>query len=723
LLTHDVNVSDFALNSEGTRAVSVDNDKSIYIWNVETGDCLFKKPVDIIDEKVDDVLALGYSGDLAIVVTDNFVRGYEDDGTVGYEYQLESEATFGDVDLNGKYVALSVSDFKDDTLQMDNCLILVDAATGEEYKRFPNHTEDSYGKTITYNESYDKLLVDHISSDDDKQNYATYIDINSGEVIDLPINGASYIGGGFANDGDVVLSSMGYHDLLSGEDCNMNVIKCNPLTGETKWTRELYYGGDILSSSYSYLRVREFNLSGTDVAQVLINGIQTLYALDLNTGEDVCSIKTTGYIENFMASLVNDIVCIATSDGQFYYYNGLTGSIYSNYTVDVSDSLIDFHYSNKVFVSKGYRNPSLTVMRFKEDEDYISKNEMESNVYGGSAVSPSGDSYMIQTAGDTDEVTICRVFDTKTGDAIGEYEVEDARYADSEYLDDDTIMTPAYNGTLHFYSIKKKKVEKVEIPEDIISMQFAISNNKRFVGLAHNSNFYVVDTKKREIVNSGEADIRFWSLTISNNGEVIYGITTGDEAYKVDTYSGSTKRIYKGKHVSTVVPSNDDNIIAVATKDGKLCVENLETGETENELDYFGDYQDYVKFSEDNNLLFLQGNDLYFKVYDRSKSKTVFLMDEQMNDLVNSFYDSESNTLSIGSDYDMFIIDLNTYGVLGYAERGRLFIPQYQTIVSVKGSTVTEFKVKTQEDLVEKVHERFGDAKLTEMQSLKYMVD
>ncbi len=724
VLNHDVNVSDFALNVEGTRAVSVDNDNSMYIWNLENGNCLFKKQVDIVNENEDKIIGLGYSGDLAVVVTSNFVRGYEEDGTVSYEYQMESAATFADVDLNGKYVTITVNAYDSETFKTNNYLIVLDAATGAEYKRFINQTELGYGPTIKYDESYDRLLIEHVASDDEEQNFVTYIDLNSENIIDIPITGGAFIGGDFVSDKDIVYSSMSYDALLSGEDCNMLVTKINPLTGEVKWTRELYYGGDILSTSYSHLRVRELDFDGTNISQVLVNGIQTLYVMDLFTGEDVCSVKTNGYIENFMASKNNAMMSIGTSDGKFYYYDGITGSIYNNFTVDVADSLIDFHYSNQVLVAKGYRSPMLTVMRFKADEDYILQKEMENGIYGGAAASPSGDTYVIETsAGRMDDPVICRVFDTKTGEEIGNTHVDDARYADSVYLDDDTIMIPTYDGRLFFYSIKDNDTEILPAPEEAISFGYAISNNKNYVAFTYDSNYYIYSTKDRKLINSGTSDMRFWSLSISNNGKTIYGVNVQNEAYRIDAAAETTERIYEEKLVNAVVTSNEEDIIAVVTKDGHLYVENTTTGETENELEFYGDSNDFVKFSEDNNLLYLQGNDLYFKIYDRIQSKTVFLMDGQMNDLVNSCYDEASNTLSIYNDYDMFIIDLNTFGLLDHAEYGRLYIPQYQTIVSVYGTNLVEFKFKTQKDLVGKVEERFENAKLTELQKLKYLVE
>ena len=120
--------------------------------------------------------------------------------------------------------------------------------------------------------------------------------------------------------------------------------------------------------------------------------------------------------------------------------------------------------------------------------------------------------------------------------------------------------------------------------------------------------------------------------------------------------------------------------------------------------------------------MYLQGDDLYFRIYDRQQDKNVFLMNNQINDLSYTIYDEEKNQLSIFNYTDMYIIDLNSYGFLDYAEYGRLYIPQAQVIVSAYGTTMIEFNVKTQDDLIKKVKEKYGDAELTELQKLKYLV-
>ena len=434
MLKHDVNISDFAVNEDGTRVISVDNDNKIYIWNLDNGECTFKKPVDVVEEEDDRIKAMGFSGDIAIVVSSNYVRGYNDQGEVQYEYEPEDGVTFAEVDDFGKYVAIK-SAYYDDEYEKHDYIEIIDASTGELLKKYENQTAVSYGAVMTFNNDGDTLYVEHLPSNDEDQNYASVINLTTDSIIDVPVEGGAILDVVPTKDGDFAVVSMSYDALISFEDTTMHLIKCDSKTGQVKWSKELEHTGDALDTSYTKLRSRIVETDGVEYRQLFVNTSKKLYVFDMDTGEDVCSFATNSYIENFMVSASSQLVFVGTYDGKFTYYNALTGEVLNDMIVDAAPSLVQFDVKNGVFVSSGFRSPNLTVMRFKEDEDYLIKTEMASGFYGGAAMSPSGDTYVLQTANDAGtNAYSCRVFETATGEEIGTVDIDDGRYAKVYYL-------------------------------------------------------------------------------------------------------------------------------------------------------------------------------------------------------------------------------------------------------------------------------------------------
>ena len=722
-LSHDVNVSDFAVNEDGTKVVSVDYNNKLYIWNLDNGECTFKRPVDIINETDDKVIAVGFSGDTIVAVTNNYIRGFKDNGEIVYERKQDESITFAKISKSGKYIAAKINSYDKKTYEQHEYVQMIDAATGEPGKKYENQTDVTYGAEMNFTKDNSKLLIEHLPGKDDVQNYVSIIDLESGNIVDVPVEGGAVVSIIETKDGDMAAASMSYSAMLAGENAPVHVYKCDINTGEVKWTKDVDYIGGPLNTSYSYLGSRVLELDGQEYNQLMFNGSKKLYVLDLETGESINEITTNAYIQNYMMSASSNLLFVGTADGKLTFYDALTGDISEEVDVDKGNSLVDFDIENGVFVSSGFRSPELTVMRFITDEDYIVKYEMETGFYGGAVSSPSGDTYVLQTVDSaTDNKYIFRVFETATGKEIGQIEVYDGRYGKLSYIDEDTIVIPTYTGKVIYYSISDKKTEIVEIDEDVISIELGVSTNGKYIVFG-NDKYYVIDVEARKIVYQGDSDFHFWTAAISNDGETIYGVDVYGKSYKINAKKGKTKEIFKKYNVNTIVTSQNDNEIAVACTDGLLRVINAETGDVENEIEYYGDQYSFIQFSQDNNQLFLQGDDLYFRIYDRAAEKNVLLMNEQINDVLYTCYDADNNRLSICNYYDMYIIDLNTYGFLDYAEYGRLYIPQSQTIVSAYGKSMTEFKVKNQDDLVKKVKERFGDAKLTEFQRLKYLVN
>ena len=442
------------------------------------------------------------------------------------------------------------------------------------------------------------------------------------------------------------------------------------------------------------------------------------------TGQEIVTITTDSYIENFMLSTVSNVVLVGTYDGKVTYYNALTGDVVNDYIVEFSDSMLDLQTKNGSFISSGFRSPNLTVMKFSEDEDYTSKQELEHPFNGWAQTSPSGKSFTLKTGNSlSDELAYFCIYDTETGEKLGQVEVEKSRAGDFAYVDEDTVMFPTYNGKLVFYSIKDNTENVVAMPTEVLSATFGISYNKEYVVFGVNKEYFVIDAKQQKIVYSGETDVNFWTMAVSNDGKTIYSTNVYNEAYKINAASGKASSIFEKYQVRSIVLNSNDNLAALICYDGHLRIYDLETNKVVNEIEYHGDNYSFVEFSADNQLLYLQGDDLYFRIYDMEGDATVFLMDEQIGDISYTFYDEQSNRLAIFNYYEMYIIDLDSYGLVDRADCGRLYIPRYQTIISARGTEFTTFKIKSQEDLINKVKERFKDAQLTELQRLKYRIN
>ena len=98
----------------------------------------------------------------------------------------------------------------------------------------------------------------------------------------------------------------------------------------------------------------------------------------------------------------------------------------------------------------------------------------------------------------------------------------------------------------------------------------------------------------------------------------------------------------------------------------------------------------------------------------------MFVSDEQWNWARYTREIPEKNILIFCNYAAMVMIDLDTYGILGTAEYGTMYLEETGYIYSSKSKEIYKFKVKSLEDLISEAKEKYGDAKLTSEERLKY---
>lgn len=723
ILYHDVNIRDFEVNDEGTRAVSVDGNESVYLWNLDNGERILKKQVETIEDEVDRVADVGFNNGSVIVVTNNYIRSFDEDGKKLYEKQLPIKCTSSTVGFKNKYIAIVGTEYDED-FTSHNLLILIDPADGKEVKRFENSTDISYSGQVFFNSDSSKMIIRHIAGfSDDPITYATVIDLQTYQETVIACDENSILDCNFTPDDGILIATIDSNEMLKTGVFPMHVSKYDVETGKKLWSHDIEYDTSPLNSSYTYIKSRDFDYNGTQVSQVIVNESKSVHVLDLKTGEEQLSIPTQSPIERFYIATDLPSIMVGTYDGNYTYYNGLTGDRYDDIGVKAADTLIEFKLGNGVYVSRGYRCPYLTVMKLKADEDTIVKEDIPYSYQGRAILSPDGETYVISMSdGEVKDRYHFNVIKTDSGEVINSFDVDNPRYMYLTYLDNDTILVPTYGGILNFYDISKGKLDTLPVFEDQIMVSYNISCNKKYAALADYKDYFVVDLEKREIFKSGEADESIQEIAITNDGLKLYSSNVYGDAFCVNTTIGKSKSVFKEYGVEFLFLNKDETLLAAMCKDGYLRVLDLATNEIVDEIEYSGNEYSYAEFSEDNKLLFLQGSDLYFRIYDREKKANVFMMDDQLNDIRNTSYDATNNILAIFNDYEMYLIDLNTCGLLDYAPYGRIYAPEKNIIVTIKGKNLYEFKRKTVDDLVKKVKDRFGDAKLTELEKLKYKI-
>ncbi|MCR5556776.1 MAG: toll/interleukin-1 receptor domain-containing protein [Butyrivibrio sp.] len=714
VLKHGLSVDNMRNSADGTMILSYDQQDNVYFWDAETGDILFLHNVEYIDGERNEVAGLSVCDDKYIIASNKYLTAYNKDESVAYDVKLPG---------NGLYAEFSADDELVAICELDN-IEVYNLADGSLVANFENSLSDSYTRRMKFSDDKSYLLASHLF-DSKEGAVCSVLNIKTGEELQLPLAERYIMDLRFSCDDCALIATMDSDNLYTNGEYPMYVQKFNYKTGDLIWQRELTYNNYGMNTSYTYVRDRNYTDSnGVAHPETFVSCSRKLYTLDTDTGMIISTFDCPSDIEKFYIGASVATVFVTGAEGRMYTVNGTTGYNYSDHTIELSTgTVVDVLMGFSRVVVQEYRSPNVKIMTYNVDE---SLEEME--VPGLRTVdyfgSPDETTFVLEAEqkGDSDKSTYL-VYDTETGTKKGSFDLDQFYNMKSFYSDGDTVVVPGVNGAVYVYSISKDDLEQYKLfDEDTRTSKFMTSVNKRFIALC-STQTKVFDIQTRQIAGSATPQENFFDGIISNDGKRIYGYDYDYRFMYMDVATGAQEHPLPDYTVTAVALNWDDTMAALVCSDGQLRIFDTSNWKIVDALEFHGNSNNLVVFSTDGDKLFLQGMDLYFKIYDMSEHLLVFSSDEQLLDIDEVNYDAENDIVALSNYTDMYVVDVAGNSFIHKAALGKIFFPQKQTMICASSDRLYKFKVKTLDDLVQAFRDEFGYIELTDEQSLIYNID
>lgn len=740
ILPHNMQVDEFVESLDGTRVVSYDTSQYVYLWDLDTGEKLFELPpeynyLDYGSVDVVSIKAAGFSDNAVVVISTNAVTGYDEKGEILYQYVPEGEVSNGAINqmANKAVIVERFDGLVDDEYVTTRTFVVIDTTTGEVIKKCDDHLDMSYGYNfaIDYNGKY--VAVDR-NVDADQDNFFTVYNLETDEYVDCKLADDCVLEAKFTVDGQLAVVSMDYDDLLSANDAPMYCQKFDVATGQELWKAMMDDTRAAMDTSYTRLSSTITDIDGEECGRLVFNTSRAVAVLDLYTGELVNTITTDASIQRIGFNSSGSYIYVGTNDGRLTIYSTKPGITISNGVTEVMDNtMIDWFMCNSTVVASSYRGANLIVMRYSNDESCLYETECEREIGKIVSVSPDESSYLSSSTlrnGDDYSSYEFNVIDSKTGEIKGTFTVSSASNQDARYLDDDNIVVPATDGYIYVFTISSGKLEPRRLMENTYTAVTSYSANGKYMLYTGSADKIVLSLPDLEIKYQASNYDAFMgsydSVILANNGKTIYFIssTKQNSLYKYSVAKDKATPIIEDYQVDKCALSDDNSLLAVAGKDGKLRIYDVKTMECLDEIEFYAkSFSGLIKFSSDNSQLYLQGADLYFKIYDLNEKKYVFKFKGQTNELDYCQYDEKNNRLVVSNFMGMSIIDLNQMGVLSSIDHGLVYLPKNNTVVCAYNNYIYGFKFKEVDELLKMANEKYGDDELTDLEKLDYGVE
>ncbi|WP_024865672.1 TIR domain-containing protein [Butyrivibrio sp. FCS014] len=727
ILKHDLELRDFKVNNDGSRLVSYDDDFGVYWWDLTTGERILKRNPETIEGSENFVYAVGENDGNMVVVSRKFLTAFDEAGDVVYDVKFGDESCGNAyIDDNNKYaVVVKSSSYADGSLQ------IYDLTDGSLVRKFDRKGEREFSvESAHFNSDYSLLLVHQWEFDSEDPTTLNVLNLKTGANTEFAVKEETVMDCIFTADNNlaVVSTDRGYE--LGPDPCPIFVQKFDMNTGEEIFSRELelhrtYYPPYVFAEVTINSRI--YQGDDGEEKDLVVTANSSLYNLDLDTGEIKLKYTAVSDIERITLFDESEMMLVGTFDGNILDVSAKDGSVTQEITYFTSEEMRDYFIGRGHVISRDLSTPNLVVMSVLPDPEGIDYSLYDGNIVNYIAASPSGRTFLANAfEGVIGGSYFVYVFDTESGEELGSFSYDDVSFDHAFYKDEDTIIMLRDDMAICQYTISTGETEDISFLDESDRFDTVVSDDGRYLLYYDLHDYYVVDLASNSVVNhftDEERKYYFYECALVDDGKRVIGKNTDDEALGLDLESGEWTVYNTDYYVKSFGASRDGKYVAVSCTDGMMRIIDTEENIAVQEFDFYGDeYSSGIRFSEDDRLLFLQGRDMIFRVYDVVKEEYIFISDVQMKEISYVKYDKASNTVAISDHKEMYIIDLDDRGFLHYIPEGRVFIPSSGEVICHDDYNVFKYKVRSMDELVDFFYDQFDVAELTDEQKIRYKI-
>lgn len=726
ILQHDLPVREFSVNEEGTKVLSIDQGETISVFDLENGEKLaqISPKIDENGYLVEIVGAFLYEGHI-IICQDDGLRSVTFDSQEEWRTQNPAGAIYCMFDQTTR-LAACVS---------NEAVVFFDITSGELVCTMPNLQESSYSSAMAFSADGTRFALSHLVREEGAEaGCVSLYDFATGTVTDIA-TAATYIAEmAFTMDGHLIVAEYSFEEASNFEQSvltgYLQKIDCQDQSTLWQNTYECQVLGTEAASARIKCRSYQDPDTGKQHDEVLLSVDNKAYTWDNETGERIAGVQVDNGIVNFLVAQNSCYGYLAQSDGTIDIADMTAGVKYPTVAIETGKVLRDAAIQNGMIVMRAYASPDLTVMKYQEGSGMVRLEE-----YGDTIMevdSSKGESYYAVRLYDTHGITKFRFYRTEDNSFVGEWSCEEDSYSQAwAFVSDTCYAVVCLDGTVFFYDVESGEGDKLTVEEWFLSTKCSMNEEASMAFLYTGKQYCVVDLLQKSVLFTGETQEYIRGAVLSGDGRHAYCSIQENNVVIMDTETGTMTEISPdGYQVPGNVSardafavSKDGSLLAVSCQDGVLRVLSLEKMETVAEIPFMGINRRFIRFTEDNTQLMLQGDDYYFRVYDLDTGEFIHISTDQYYEIRQAVADEASGTVSLITSSDMVILNKEDYERTAQIDGGGIYLPGHAKILCSQNRTMYQFPYRSLETLIQEAEEQFGAEALTGPERTRFHVE
>lgn len=716
-LEHDLPVSEYWKNRNGSRLISLDDGSNVHIWDTASWEEILCIPPMISDNYYDKVQLADADEDNIYIMTSRHFYAYDGSGQLKYSID-----TPGSTSLIGGAI---------DTER--NLAFLLDTGTvwtldlhdGTIVSKCDDISSGAFIGESLYNADAGLFVVGH-DNETGIPVTATILQSDTGNHQNIVLSDSHLIHFCFTNNGNIAALSCP-DDYSIAKDMRSITLDLFAPDGTKLWSKTVDPDIFNLSNYHILIRSHTYPVDDGERTSIVVTAEDKAISFDETDGSILAEMALPTDAISMMLGKNAPTGYIACTNGDVYLFNPEIGRLYDDSDNKHIQSMVDLIAVDHAFIARENFGKNLFVLDYQKAPDLETLPATEPQLL--TAGTAPGSNYYVLSGIGTD---IAYQYYDPDGNQIFQSD-NDGRYPMKTTFCENTFII-ACRDALRFVDPIAGTDETLPLTDlgidDSSISKIQVSRNGYYCTLWNGVNLYVVDLKNRSCIYQTATETPVGSAIPSEDGNTLC-ISEKDQNLYVANLSTGEKHVFEDERLQEVSDyfgmeylsrSPDGRYIAMHCKDQKVWILDTQTEEISGGLPMHMTSGTLLRFSEDSHYLFLHGNDFIFRIWDLKKQE-----------YINSFYtdsyiklllpDEADGKLALLTGYSLYLIDTENYGLCAQVPDCVAYIKDTNRFIQYIDGNVYRIGYKDYEMLIEETERQFPGAELSNAEKVEYNIN
>lgn len=714
ILHHDLSVDEIMSTYDKSKIVTIDSGNKVYVWSVSDWDLKVSiEPAVNEQNYYVEVISADADDTGVYVATRDTLFKY--DYTGGLVYFKAFDGTVEQCKL-----------FEKDGKILIVCregLSIMDSATGQITDRIENTIDQSYlGKVKKYPDK-DVFIIPHYGTDV-ANTYISVFDPGEMSIKDIKLSEGYLLDMYVTQKGNIAVVTCN-NDLINEGVKHVMTDLVSP-DGSVLWSENIDAHVKYMLTFNTIVKSHSYEEEGVAHDEIVITIESDVFTLDENTGELITTFGVPGDINALALSSTNSFGRVGYAHGGIDFIDFAQGRVYSEYTVDTSDSVREWLVINDMLAFSSTLSPDICIMKWHKAPDIEDFVSYDDNVIIA-GVSDDGEYIAVMPYNDYDSVGFLDKEGRKLSDFTGGKFISGVQLSsDRAYLMDSKglwIVDPR-NGSKDFinvsdYGIFGSSFECFLDPSGKTGLFWALNG------------LIAIDIESKEAIFEYETDDNIGKAVITPDGKHIF-VSEGDKnLYILDTGSGDrieleddAYRVVAGNYSKTCLDlSPKGKYAALSCKDGFLRILDTETLKTHDKVPFKSYLKSNIIFTDDESHIVMQGDDYRIRIWDIDEGVFSNTINASGN-LGFIICDEDSGLMAACLSEGLYLYETDGYGCVAKADKGLAYLKGSDTIlINDDKRNIKRIHYKDYRTLMEEAKKQFPNAVLDDEKRVKYNIN